>query len=287
MNRGFVILASSTEQQRQAAACAYSIRARNPEAKVSMLIPKLDHLVEEYRQAFTDVHALKFRTNNKMHIRAQDWQLYWSTPYEYTIALDCRTLVNTNFDTIWEYLIDHHDVCFPTQVCDFRLQPIQTHYLDDAFAEHEMQRVYTSMFYFRKSDTALVYFKFLDPCCQNWEQLVSSTLGRHLADSDSGEFDVNLVHSFCIHRLDMTARVTAIHPEILEYVDMDIRNLRIFLHRLERWTSYLTVWPSLQGNVKIQNYVMGDVFNYMESEFLTEEIFDAQRKYALRSIASS
>ena len=279
MNTGFVILADTNEQQRQAAACAYSIRLHNPDANVTMIVTSLDKVSEEYRTAFTDVVPLPFNNSTRCHVRSHDWQLYWATPYEYTIALDCRTLVHTNLDSVWEYLTDHHDVCFPTQVSDFRLEAVSNHYLSEVFAEHNMHRIYTSVFYFCKSSRALEYFKFLDVCSQHWEELVASALGRHATGT---EFDINLVHNFCANRLGIVPEVTALHANILEYVDMDIRNLELFANKVDRWTSYLTVWPGPDATVKIQNFVMGNIFNYMESEFLTEEIYNAQRQHATK-----
>lgn len=280
MNSGYVILADTTEQQRQAAACAYSILNHNPDAKITLVVPTLDKVSGEYETAFASVVPLPFNASSRNHIRSHDWQLYWASPYEYTIALDCRTLVQANLDSVWEYLIDHHDVCFPVQTTDFRLEPIANHYLSEVFSEFGMRRIYTGIFYFKKSQAALNYFKFLDPCSQHWEELVVSAIGRHSAGTD---FDINLIHNFCANRMGVVADITPVHANILEYVDMDIRNQELFVNSVDRWTSYLTVWPGPNATVKIQNFVMGNIFNYVESEFLTEEIFDAQREYAIKS----
>lgn len=275
MNTGYVILADTLEQQRQAAACAYSIRAHNAEANITLVITELSKLDDNHSTAFDSVVPLPFNAKTLTHVRAHDWQLYWASPYEYTIALDCRTLVQANLDSVWEYLTDHHDICFPSQVTDFRLEPVRKHYLREVFEEHRMKEIYTSVFYFCKGQRALDYFKFLDVCSQNWQELVESALGRN-----SQEFDINLVHNFCANRMGLVEQVTAVHPNILEYVDMDIRNLELFSGKVDRWTSYLTVWPGANSTVKIQNFVMGNIFNYMESEFLTDEIFNAQRRNA-------
>jgi hypothetical protein len=275
MNKGYVILADTAEQQRQAAACAYSIRIHNADANITLVITKLNKIDSQYSDAFDSVVELPFNAQTRNHVRSHDWQLYWASPYEYTIALDCRTLVQANLDSVWEYLTDHHDVCFPSQVSDFRLEPVRTHYLSEVLQEYNMQEIYTSVFYFCKNQKSLDYFKFLDVCSQNWQELVESALGRN-----SQEFDINLVHTFCVNRLGLAREFTAVHASILEYVDMDIRNLELFRGKVDRWTSYLTVWPGTNAKVKIQNFVMGNIFNYMESEFLTEEIFNAQRKYA-------
>ena len=90
-------------------------------------------------------------------------------------------------------------------------------------------------------------------------------------------YDNNIFHTIIVRFLDSIKEVTAIDKNILSFVDMDI--VEYYLSQSHKqWTSYLNLWPGDHGEVKIQNYVVNDLLSYKEPEFLTEEIFDAQRK---------
>ena len=110
MSNGYVILANTNIEHREAAACAYSIRIHNPDASISMIVPNVNDVAEQYEEPFENIVELPFDKNIQTR-RANDWQIYWASPYENTIAVDCKTIVKEDHTSLWDYLIDHYDLC--------------------------------------------------------------------------------------------------------------------------------------------------------------------------------
>ncbi len=86
MSNGYVILAFTSQEQKAASACAYSIKIQNPNAHVSMIIDSLDNANDAYEEPFDNIIELPFDVVSD--IRANDWQLKYVSPYDNTIAID-------------------------------------------------------------------------------------------------------------------------------------------------------------------------------------------------------
>lgn len=273
-NNGFLITATNTQTQREACACAYSIKSMMPNASVSLVVPRLSAMSKEFEKPFDNIIEMKF---GELGItRQNEWQLWWLTPYENTIVLSSKTLVKTDLTNTFAYLEDNHDVCFPNQILNFKNEklpiedPRYAHY-----SRYEITPLYSDMWFFKKSDAALEYFKLLDPYMQNYKDLSSKIVSKeHL----TGYFDNNFIHSVIVKHLDILEDVKPLIDNIFTYVDMGIAEY-YFTKKYDNWMEYLNIWPSAGGKVKIQNFAMTEVFAYQESEFLDEEMFNGQQTY--------
>lgn len=273
MSKGYVILAGNPLEFQQASACAYSIMSANRDQSVSLIVPNLSKVPEELLEPFENLIELPFDKFDP--VRQNDWQLYWTTPYDNTIAIDCKCLVKENHDVLWDYLIDHYDICFPTQTHNFdglRTQKSKTQvYRDD----YNLTALDSHMFFFKKDrELALQYFKMADPYMRNWQTVFAKHFAPHHIPLT---YDSNLIHSLIAECIG--AEMSVHHPEIFAYLDMKTAHLDGMIGRWDKWTDRLDAWNSKDGKIKIQNFAVNRTVYYAEDDFFTEEIFNEQRNY--------
>lgn len=273
MDKGYVIIAVNELEYQQATACAYSIVSKNKDAKVSLVVPNPRIISASVLEVFDQVIKLPFQVFEVG--RMNDWQLYWASPYEYTIAIDCRCLVKENHDTLWDYLIDHHDICFPSKTTNF--DGVVTYNTKTRVYEEDynLKVVNSHVFYFRKdADSALRYFKMADPYMTNWQ----TACAKHFAAQHVPlSYDPNIMHSLTMESIGED--FTPVHSNIFTYIDMKKSHLDGMLGRWQKWTDRLNVWASRDGKIKLQNFAINNILYYGEDDFLTEDIFNEQRDH--------
>ena len=235
-------------EHRQAAACAYSIGITNPGASVSLIVPDIKDVAKQYEEPFDNIIELPFDKTIQTR-RANDWQTYWATPYENTIAIDCKTIVKENHSAMWDYLTE----------------------------QYKMQMIYSDMFFFRKEQQiAINYFKLLDPYSREWRSLLNKIFEpHHIPDY----YDANIINSIAVNHLDIVEEATPAHPSILQYIDMHTAQETILNKEVETYLDYINVWSSTNAKLKIQNFAVNTCIAYRHGEFLTDDIYNGQRDY--------
>lgn len=267
MSRGFLIVAQTEKERRQATALAYSIKINNTNADISLVVGELSEVEESYEEPFDNIIELPF--NSKIFSRSNDWQLWWVTPYENNIVIDCACIINTNIDSIWEYLDDNYDLCFPNKILDFRGDEAVHDKRYVEYTNYKLPELFTAWFYFKKNETSMEYFKLADPYMQNHIDVYNTKFEpQHVPNY----FDTNLIHRILI-KDSINDFCT---DSILCYTDMDAVTT-YYDRKSPKWTDYLNVWSRDSGFVKIQNYANTGLLYYKEDDFLTDDIFDAQR----------
>ena len=273
MDRGYVIQANTDTEFKQAELLCDSIKTKNKDASVT-LITRLE--VES--ESFDNIKQYAFHSLNET--RQNDYQLYWSSPYDYTIAIDCRSIVMENQDALWEYLIDHHSICFPMQCKDYRMSPLYDKKFTVYREDYKLRKVYSSMFYFDKSEDSLRYFKLLDPISKDWRDVENSMFAKqHI----SLQYEPDMVHTIVANRIDVD--VFPYDNNVLSYIDMRTVLKDGMLKTDNNWTSMFSIWSTNGKKLKLQNYAVNSVLYYHEDEFYKEEMandFRNSRKEAVR-----
>lgn len=273
MNKGFVILANDKQTRIAATTCAYSIKNSNKDAQVSLIVPKLSVVEKAIEEPFDAIIELPFSISDIR--RANDWQLYWATPYDYTIAVDAFMLINKDMTSAWDYLIDNYELCFSSHPMNFKQE--SRHLLSDAYEYHNLRYANSCMFYFAKdADLALRHFKLADPFMQNWREVFSQGLKPEYVPL---KYDADLMHSMIVQSTGDGEYVVPSDVDVLRLIDMRTSN-REFSRKIESsWTEYLNVWLSKNIKIKIQNFAITDPLYYEDPTFLTEEIYNGYRDY--------
>lgn len=275
-NNGYVILASTEEQQRAAALCAYSIKIKNKDASVTMITPSLRSVISDYEEPFDMIVELPFPAED--NLRANDWQLYWATPYENTIAVDCYSIVKEDQSSLWEYLIAHHDFAIPQRGVTFRDEFINR-YADptNVYMIHDFKHVYSNIFFFNKSEFSLAYFKLMDPYAREWRVALSKSLEAQFVPE---RYDTDLMHGVIIWHLGIYRDIVPYH-NVFKNIDMREMTTRYRnATKVERgWTEHLNTWISNGAKLKIQNFAIDGILHYADPGFNTAEIYDGHRNY--------
>ena len=267
---GYVIIAVNPTEYRQAQCCAFSIKSKMPDASVTLVVGKQSKVQQKFLEGFDAITELPFTVAT--NCRQNDWQLYWASPYENTIAIDCRSLVKVNQDSVWDYLIDHCSIAFTNSIIDMRQDQIHPLYKKHLEIDYNLDVIYSGMFFFKKDEVALRHFKMADVYFQYWTDVCSKYLKpEHVPDF----FDADIMHTLVADHTD--GDVVTI-PKLLSYIDMR-NSAGNTLNKVNKWTDKLTVWPSNAGKIKIQNYAINHVLYYHEEEFLTQEIFNEQQHH--------
>lgn len=270
MNSGIVTTAATVDQVRLATCLAYSVGIHN-KIPVTLLVPDLNIVADEYEEPFDKIIELPFRSHSE-NLRANDWQLYWASPYEETLFLDCHQLVKCNLETAMDYFSQHYDLYFPTQVRDFKYN-IVPNFNHKMYSDYCDIRVYSNAIFFRKdSEIAMNYFKFMDPILKNWRDAFDQLIEKR---HDAGVLDIDLLNSIVLHNLDIIDEVQG-YP-VIKIIDLESANNLFNRHIHESYLEYLNVWVTNIADVKIQNYKSQGLVNYVNPEFITEEIFNANR----------
>ena len=275
MSDGYVILAFSPAQQKAASACAYSIKIHNPSAGVSMIIDSLNSVVDEYEEPFDNIIELPYAGVG--HIRANDWQLHYVTPYDNTIAIDCHSLVKESHDAMWDYLNNNYEMCYSVRSMDFKT--CVNAIVPEWYSIYNIGKISSDLFYFKKeSDTATQFFSLAKIYMQDWKMALEEFIELQYVPV---EYQTNLIHAFILSHMDIHTEITPYHDNILEIIDMGIVNDDLKRrNRIENnWSDYINVWTSEGAKLKIQNFAINHTIVYKDSTFITDEIYDEHRKH--------
>lgn len=267
MTRGYVIQANNELELYQAELLCNSIKIKNKDASVSLIT----HLKVE-TELFDHVVEYPFYYN--MNTRQNDWQLYWASPYEYTIAIDCKSLVFESHDNLWDYLIENHSVCLPTSVLDFRDNVLEYKQLKKYQEEYKLNIVCSNLFYFDKSEESVQYFKMLDPICHHWRNAEQSLFQKQHTNK---KYYPDLIHTIVANSIPFD--VFPYFENLLSYIDMRVTWQDGVLPIGESWTDILSVWSTDLAKIKLQNYSINKTIYYHEDTFYNEQIANDFRNY--------
>ena len=273
MNKGYLISALTELEVRQATALAYSIKSSNKDTSVSLVAKDIDKIDKEFYEPFDNI--IEFPFTVKGTLRQNDWQLYWATPYEYTMYIDCKSLLKENQEQLWDYLVEGYDIAFPINVNHYNGNNLKLHNKKVYSEEYFLNPVMAGCYYWKKdSEHSLRYFKMADVVMQHWEEVLNKYLQKHHVPL---KYDSNLVHSLISNLIGEDTSVY--NKDIFSYIDMKEILDNGYLGRWNKWTDRLSVWASSQGKIKIQNFAINSLLNYNEDTFLTSEIFNEQQHH--------
>jgi len=268
-SRGYVIIACSESEELAAETLAMSLKIKNPTANVAIGVKSLKKLSINEESAFDVIIELPF--NKQRTYDESIWQAYWLSPYEETIVIHPYTIVGENFESQWDYLNKAHELCFSNTTTDFKSMP-QWDAEDSYYVEENVNHLRSNMFYFKKTDTALEFFKLLDVYLQYWKIIYDKMLKpEHTPD----DLDLDLIMSMVAKTLDIDNLIPQ-NNKILQTINTDKLTYDLIEEeKIEKvFSEYLNIWVRNDSNLKIHNFIVSGTLFYNSNLFLTEEIYD-------------
>ncbi len=268
MSKGFLVLAQNSDVNylRQAHALALSLKSTQTEITNISLVTN-DDVPEEFKSLFNQIIPIPFDDKAKDSTWKVEnrWKLYHASPYEETIVFDADMLVLSDLSMCWKY-VKERDLFFTSHVKDYRGQTVVDKTYRKMFVENDLPNLYCGMFYFRKSELALNFFKLLEFITYNWEKTYFE-----IAPKSSQKF----------FSMDVASAIAA---KILGIDDIITNKNSPF--------TFVHMKPALQGwdpvpdsflkqsfilfnerrELFVNNFKQNGVFHYVEDTFLTDDI---------------
>lgn len=266
MSKGHIFLSqnSDTNYLRQAYALALSIKKFNNINQTCLITS--DSVPEEYKHAFDYVLPIPWSDLASKSIWKIEnrWKLIHCTPFKENLVYDVDMLLLNSNDNWWNYF-KNKDLCFTTFVSDYRGNKVSNNFYRKTFVENNLLNVYTGCFYFKKTQPAYEFFKWMEIITNNYELFYKNFLSN---PQKFFSFDVSaaLALRFIQKENEFTTcskipSFTHMKPRIQEWSNYP-----------DKWTKVLSVNFTDSSELKIANIKQSGLFHYVEEEFLTDDI---------------
>lgn len=244
---GFLIVAINEDQIEAAKLCASSVKLFNPNTPITLITTEqVVHLVKHNK--IDNVVSFPYVDSDAVEFAL--WQAYWSTEYKYNIVLDCFSICHTNFESTWDYLIDHHTLAVSSKYYDFRKNKITND--SKLYLEENLPDVNTSLLYFEKdAELSVAFFKMLDVFSNNWEVVTNKLISSPSLVPKT--FDKDLLVSLVVKHLGEADMIMPQYDDILSVMDISKMDVSI---------DSINIWRNDNRLLKLENYQFEGVLVY-------------------------
>jgi len=271
----FILVAQNTEHVdyvQQACALAMSIHNTTPNSKISILT---DNVVpEKYKDLFDNIIEIPWgdlanKYDWKIHNR---WKTYFISPYDDAIVLDTDMLVLDDI-TSWMEILQPYDMFLTSTVYDYRGERVTDTFYRRNFKKLHLPDVYMGFHYFKKSDFALEFYKWLDTITNNWQDFYKVKGDKLIQNFAS----MDLTAAMTVDMLDCKSKVTNPNLPNPSFTHMKA-NIQGWNDIRESWQTKVGSYFTNQAELFIGNYKQTGIFHYTEDSFLTDDILSILEK---------
>ena len=271
----FILVAQNTlevDYVKQACALAMSIHSTTPNSKISILTD--DVVPEKYINLFDNVIEIPWgdlatKYDWKIHNR---WKTYFVSPYEDAIVLDTDMLVLEDISS-WYKFLQNYDIYLTSTVFDYRGNRVHDNYYRKNFIKYNLPNTYMGLHYFKKSDFALEFYKWLDTITNNWKEFYK--LGGSNPIQNFASMD--LTAAMTVDLLDCKSKITNENVCVPSFTHMKA-NIQNWNELRESWQTKVGAYFTDNGELYIGNYKQSGIFHYTEDNFLTDDIVKVLEK---------
>jgi len=242
MDKGFVIMAQGDDYVKCAVALERSIKNVMPDANVTIITTEM----LPYGDQAPD-------TDWKLQ---NDWQVYESSPYEYTIKLEADMYIPQSIDYWWDILKDR-DVVVSTTARNFKQEITGINAYRRFIVDNNLPNCYNGITYFRKSDTAKQFYETVRTIFENWGEF-RNTLKCNVDEKATTDW----VYALACHMMGVE-NTTLPHSDFMSMVHM-----KQFINGLptENWTDTL-VYEILPHTLRVNTIPQMYPFHYHIKSF--------------------
>ena len=272
--KGIVVLAQNSDKVnyiQQACALAMSVKVTNPTTNISVITN--DSVPSEYQTMFDKIIPIPFdddasEADWKIENR---WKIYHASPYDETLVLDSDVLILQDISTWWNFF-KNYELFFLSKVYTYRQEIVVSDFYRKTFTANKLPNLYSGCHYFKKSDFAHNFYKWLELVMQNWELFY----GIYAPELYANRASVDLSCSIVAKILDCESEITNSKQEIMRFVHMKSM-IQGWETVSDSWRHEVGVYIDRNCNLKIGNFMQSGIFHYTENDFLDSKIIERYR----------
>ena len=240
MSRGFVIMAQDTETiqyTKCAEALRKSILRAMPNANITIITS--DMLPHGNLGGF-----------------ANDWQVYEASPYDETIKLEADMYIPKSIEHWWDVL-SINDLVVASTIRNFKQEISNARTYRRFIDDNKLPNVYNAITYFKKSDTAKIFYEIVRNIFENWEDYKTI-----LRCNPQEEVSTDWVYAIACHIIgeEKTTLPT--------FTEMSMIHMKQFVNGnpTENWTDTF-VYECLPNQIRVQSVPQQYPFHYHIKNF--------------------
>lgn len=276
-NTGIVVLAQNNSQDNyveQASLLAMSLKLTNPNIPISVITN--DNVPNEYKKLFDKIIPIPYNDDAKdSDWKVENrWKIYHASPYEQTIVMDTDMIVLQDISS-WIEFLSNYDMFYTSNVYTYRGELVTSDFYRKVFTENELPNLYSGLHYFKKSNFAHEFYKWIELVTNNWELFY----GQYATEYYPERFS-----------MDVTSAIVAKILDCDDDITNSIAKFPTFTHMkpmIQNWSKPQTNWQDCVGtyidnmcNIKIGNYQQTGILHYTENNFIKKQnIIDIYRKH--------
>lgn len=270
MTINFTMLAqnSNDDYVKQACLCAMSIKKTNVNSKICLITD--NSVPKKYIALFDHIENIPWGDSSKDQSWKilNRWKIYHVTPFENTFVLDTDMLVLNDLSHWWQGL-NKHNLIFTSKVKTYKNELVTSNFYRRAFETHDLPNLYSGLFYLKKCDFSLYFFKWLELAFNNWEKFQGEFAGGTYYQK-TPSFDVLAAVVIKILGLDNSVIQHSLDYPTFTHMKTHTQNWKNPLST--SWQDIVGVYLNKECHLKIGNFKQTGVFHYTEKNFITPDI---------------
>lgn len=267
---GFCTLAQNTAEVdylRLAYLQALNVKALHPGAAYAVIVDTetMKSVTPQHEEIFDYIVELQHDYNDQSSNwrLANEWQVFWHTPFKETIKLESDLLFTTSIDH-WVPAFRLKDVVLSTGCKDYTGKKSNVRKYRKLFDDNNLPDVYNGLMYFRYSKTAMDFFNLAQQLSLNWADVRDKILKNCREEYPS---------------TDVLYAVTArtLGEELCTIPSMDFINFVHMKPGIQNWSEdrpwYETVLAERDNDIiRINNINQYSPVHYYDKNYATDEL---------------
>lgn len=171
-----------------------------------------------------------------------DWQVYYASPYRYTIKLEADMFIPRDIDYWWD-ILKERDLVVSTTIRNYKNEVSDSKAYRAFIDDNRLPDVYNAITYFKKSELAEQFFTTVKNIFENWEEYK-----QMFKCSPDEPATTDCVYSIACHLMGLE------NTTMPEFKQFSMVHMKKFINNTltDNWTNELTY--EFTDPIKIQTF---------------------------------
>jgi hypothetical protein len=269
MSFNFTLFAqnSDVDYVQQANVAAMSLRLTNPDCKIALITN--DVVDDKYKVLYDHIVDIPWKdeAENSTWKVENRWKIYHATPFDETAVIDTDMLVLSDISH-WYELLKTKQVYYVSDVLNYRGEISDNTYYRKAFRNHHLPNLYAGFHWFKKSDQAHEFFKWVETIMHNWELFYGQYAGGKYFQKWPS-VDVSSAIAAKVLQCEDQITLKTSYPT---FTHMKLHNQNWDKLWVDSWQKQLGVYLDNDCKLTIGNYTQSGIFHYTEDNFCNDHV---------------